>query len=151
MQPRRVTDETRKRLDAVEKAYAKHVASILPSLPLGAQLLARLSFHDARISALTFPSPDRLVVTLEHAWLSPLGGREEGIPPGLLGSASQTLSFIGVESHRIPEKIVGKTWLYEEIHLAATAVFEYRVLLADDGMRVDADDVAIDWSGGSEP
>ncbi len=43
----------------------------------------------------------------------------------------------------MPTTIVGDAWLYEEVNLSDIARFDYQAMLANDEIRIQADDVEI--------
>ena len=58
-----------------------------------------------------------------------------------IGRSNVKLVFQDVELVEGIENIVGDWWLYEEVHLAHSAGFDYRVLLAESEFRVVAKEV----------
>lgn len=136
MYPNRRTDETSKVIDKLFKDYAAHIKTMRDSLSQAARALSSLSFHDAAIKEVTHVSRKEVQISIE-------GGAYDILSQSMLEHGVYTLSFFGVRKAWVPYTIVGDTWLYGEMHSSDDGGFDYRVLLAEDEIRIQADDVLL--------
>ena len=120
--------------DKAWKQYQAHLLSIRNSLPENARALSALSFHDAEIKSVKHLSKKAVEIVLE-------GGPYDFVEKKWLRYGTYTLSFSGVKKAWVPYTIAGGFWLHEEIHLSDIAAFDYQVQLAEDEIRVQADEV----------
>lgn len=125
--------------DELHKAYVQHLKAIKPKLPEAAWKLACFSFHDARVVEVQRPSKQLLSITLDGVWGYDFINKQP------LKERYVTLEFLGVKKAWVPDTIPGDIWLYEEINLSDVARFDYQVLLAKDEIRIQADDVKIQF------
>ena len=124
----------------LHKAYVQHLKSIKSKLPESAWRLAALKFHDARVVSVSQPTKRELTITLDGGYC---GRPWDFINDRLLSGRCTTLSFLGVKKAWVPTTIVGDAWLYEEVNLSDVARFDYQAMLANDEIRIQADDVEI--------
>jgi hypothetical protein len=136
MYPRRRTNETSKGIDKLFRGYAAHIKTISDSLPEGARALSSISFHDATIKEVRHVSRKEVEIVIESGGYDILSKHH-------LEYGGYTLSFSGVKKAWVPYSIVGQIWLYEEMHLSDLGVFDYRVLLDKDEIKIQADDVRL--------
>ena len=129
----------------LHRAYLEHLKSIKGDLPENAWKLGTLTFHDAFVLSLSQPSKRELTITLEGGYL---GCGYDVVNDQPLNGRYTELSFDGVKKRWVPETIIGDAWLYEEVNLSDIAAFDYQALLANDEIRIQADNVHIqsyDW------
>lgn len=120
--------------DQAWKDYEAHLRSILNSLPVNARELAAISFHNTQVKSVNHLSKKAVEIVLEAEGYNFLEKK-------YLKRGTYTLSFSGVKKAWVPYTIVGGWWGDSEMHLSDIAEFDYRVRLARDGIRIQADDV----------
>ncbi|HEX7297298.1 MAG TPA: DUF4085 family protein [Pyrinomonadaceae bacterium] len=126
--------------DKLHKAYVQHLHSIKSQLPESAWKLAALKFHDAVVVSVSQPKKRELTITLDGGYS---GSPWDFMSDRLLNGRYTTLSFFGVKQVWVPPTIVRDWWLYEEVNLSDIAAFDYQAMLANDEIRIQADDVVI--------
>ncbi|MHB0939015.1 MAG: DUF4085 family protein [Armatimonadota bacterium] len=115
-----------KQWEKASAEYAKQLNFILPSLPLPVQWLARMTFHDAKITA-TAIEDQTVTFTLD-------GHNAVGGPQGyyqLTFSRVDEFVIEGQDAFTHPDLLrqLRATWAYEEVGRSEYGGLEYRVLL----------------------
>ena len=126
--------------DNLHKAYIEHLKTIKKSLPENAWKLAGLMFHDAKVLKVNQPNKRELTIALDGGYW---GSGYDFFNDRQLNGRYTDLSFFGVKKAWVPATIVGDWWLYEELNLSDIANFDYQAMLANDEIRIQADDVEI--------
>jgi len=121
-------------------SYLQHLKSIKAKLPDSAWKLASLTFHDAYVLSVSQPAKRELTITLEGGYL---GCGYDFMNDRPLEGRYTDLSFDAVKKVWVPSSIVRDVWLYEEVNLSDFAAFDYQALLANDEIRIQADEVQI--------
>lgn len=126
--------------EKLHRAYLQHLKSIKAKVPENAWKLGTLTFHDAFVLLVSQPSKRELTITLEGGYL---GCGYDVVNQQPLNGRYTDLAFYGVKKAWVPNTIVRDVWLYEEVNLSDIAAFDYQALLANDEIRIQADDVHI--------
>ena len=130
------------RADAGElhQSYIRYLKTIKKNLPESAWKLAGLMFHDAKVLKVNQPAKRELTITLDGGYW---GSGYDFFNDRALNGRYTDLSFFGVKKAWVPATIVGDWWLYEELTLSDIARFDYQAMLANDEIRIQADDVEV--------
>ena len=130
----------RRDVDKLHNQYVQHLKSIKTELPENAWKLAGLMFHDAKVLKVHQPKKRELTITLDGGYW---GSGYDFFNDRPLNGRYTDLSFFGVKKAWVPATIVGDWWLHEEMNLSDIARFDYQAMLANDEIRIQADDVEI--------
>jgi hypothetical protein len=101
--------------------YEAHLDSIRHLLSPEWQQVADADFHDSKILSTNQPSKREFIMDLEAA----------------------TLRFSGVQFVWVPKNVVGDSWVYWEVTPLEDGSVDLEIRLANDEIRITADDVAI--------
>src|SRR5881628_1165495 len=117
--------------DRNRKLYQRYFAVISALLPRSAVKLWKLSFHDCKIQKIK-ETKKQIIFQLDttHAI-------------GLSPQHTVYLTFVGVKSPIPSSGLVGRWWLYEEIHLSSRAAFSCHVMLDRGEFEIEADEVIV--------
>ena len=113
------------------KFYRRYEALIAPLLPASVVRLSRETLHDALVE-FAEQGEGRLALIMDAR--RALGG---------FRGRRVRLTFRGVRRRVRTRGLVGRWWLYEEVHLCSHAKFNLQVLLTGSELEIEADALSI--------